>query len=90
MGASPGVWVLRASGSWHFPFEGPVVRAGPQLAVIMKGTNGTKERGARDADSSRAAGSAAAPRKRGPSARSATSPLPCPGPGSSPQGPSEP
>lgn len=50
MGASPGsgVWVLRALGSWHSPFEGRVGIAGPKLAVIMKATNGTKE-GARAA-----------------------------------------
>lgn len=51
MGASPGagVWVLRALGSWHSPFEGRVGIAGPKLAVIMKATNGTKEEGARAA-----------------------------------------
>lgn len=83
----PQVWVLRALGSWHFPFEGPVSAAGSQLAQIMNETNGTKEWAHAARGSSGAPGSALAPRREGPRAHSATSPVPCPGPGSAPQGP---
>lgn len=59
------VWVLRALGSCHFLFEGPVSLAGPQLQLIMNETNGTKAGAHAARASSRAPGSALALRRRG-------------------------